>query len=191
MLLSQTSEYAIRVMACLAMHPPENVVPASALSNESGIPPHYLSKILRKLVSSKVLRASKGHGGGFTLAQAPERVRVIDIIEAVEPPVPERHCIFGWRICNSKNPCILHDRWSKVNDAFQDWIRSTTLAEIKRGASGSGWLVRTEQSRAEGMSLMKSPTKRAQRGPSSRSDRAKRRQHPSQSGRKAKKNPRR
>lgn len=149
MLLSQTAEYAIRAMSCLAVRADGEVVRAAEIGEEAQIPLHYLSKILRKLVASRLLTAAKGHGGGFAFARAPEKIRLIDIIEAVETPVPAKHCIFGWRICNSANPCILHHRWSTVNDAFQTWIRSTTIAEIKQDAIGNGWLVRTASARSD------------------------------------------
>ena len=143
MLISQTAEYAIRVMSCLAVRPDGEVARSAALSAETNIPAHYLSKVLRKLVAAKILSAAKGHGGGFALAKASNKIRIIDIIEAVEPPLPAKHCIFGWRICNSKEPCILHHRWSTVNEAFQTWVRTTTISEIRQDAIGAGWLVKS------------------------------------------------
>ena len=50
MLLPQTAEYALRAMAWLATIPQDEPVRARDLSQATGIPPHYLSKVLRRLV---------------------------------------------------------------------------------------------------------------------------------------------
>ncbi len=140
MILSQTSEYAIRAVSCIAIQGEKWPVAAKDLSKTLSIPGHCLSKVLRRLVTAKILNASKGHNGGFTLARPAAKIKILDILAAVEAEVPAKHCIFGWRICNSKDPCILHHRWSSVNEAFQTWARTTTLADIKNDAEASRWL---------------------------------------------------
>ncbi|MBN8550620.1 MAG: Rrf2 family transcriptional regulator [Deltaproteobacteria bacterium] len=140
MILSQTSEYVIRAVAFIAVQTDDKPVAAKELSKHTSIPAHYLSKVLRKLVTANILNATKGHNGGFVLARPAHKVKIIDILSAVESHVPAKHCIFGWRMCNSKDPCILHHRWSAVNDAFQTWARTTTLADIKNDAGTSRWL---------------------------------------------------
>ena len=140
MILSQTSEYAIRAASCIAIQGETAPVAAKDLSKTISIPAHYLSKVLRRLVKARILNASKGHNGGFTLARPAQKIRILDILAAVESAVPAKHCIFGWRMCNSKEPCILHHRWSSVNDAFQNWARTTTLADIRDDAVASRWL---------------------------------------------------
>ncbi len=130
----------MRVMACFAVLPQNTAARSAELSEQSGVPPHYLSKVLRKLVKAEILSATKGHGGGFMLARPPSKVRLIDIIEAVETKTPTKQCIFGWRVCDSRNPCVLHHRWSAVSEAFQEWIRKTTIEQIKHDATENGWL---------------------------------------------------
>lgn len=140
MILSQTSEYAIRAVSTIAVLGEKGPVKAKDLSKTISIPVHYLSKVLRRLVTAKILDATKGHNGGFVLARPPQKIKILDVLAAVESEVPAKHCIFGWRMCNSKDPCILHHRWSSVNDAFQSWACTTTLADIKEDAGASRWL---------------------------------------------------
>lgn len=150
MILSQTSEYAIRAMATIALAEQETPIRSKDLSSETGIPSHYLSKIMRKLVEAGLLSAERGHRGGFLLAKSPQRIRIVDIIEAVEASVPVKHCIFGWRACNANDPCILHHRWSAVNEAFQCWARDTSLFDVRKDASALGWMNRTLPGRRRG-----------------------------------------
>lgn len=125
----------------MAVHEESGPVRAKDMSASISIPPHYLSKVLRRLVEANILHATKGHNGGFVLARPAKQIKLIQILEAVEINVPPKHCIFGWRMCSSKEPCVLHHRWSSVNDAFQKWARTTTLADIKKDASKAQWIV--------------------------------------------------
>ena len=96
MLLSQTAEYALRAMTWLATQSPGVPVPARDLSAGTGIPIHYLSKILRRLVIGNVLVSQKGQGGGFALAREPAAIRFEDILAAVDAYPRSGHCAFGW-----------------------------------------------------------------------------------------------
>ncbi len=130
MLLSQTAEYALRAMARLTTASPEAPVRARDLSAATGIPPQYLSKILRRLVLAGLLESQKGRGGGFTLAYAPEEIRFVDILEAVDAyPAPGR-CAFGWGACNGDHPCPLHAAWTQMSETFHSWANNMTLAEV-------------------------------------------------------------
>jgi Rrf2 family protein len=131
LLLSQTAEYALRAMSWLATLPEGDAVPTSDLSSAADIPPHYLSKIMRRLVLHGLLKSQRGHGGGFSLAKPPEEIPFIDILAAVDAaPTPGR-CAFGWGECDASKPCPMHDVWSKMSDAFLDWASTTTLADIQ------------------------------------------------------------
>lgn len=126
----QTSEYALRAMARLAAQKRGEPLRAKDLSQDVGIPLPYLSKILRRLVTAGLLTSEKGHGGGFILAKAPSRIKFSDILVAVDHGVEPNRCVFGWGKCNSRNPCPLHDTWSQLNLSFNEWARTTSLADI-------------------------------------------------------------
>lgn len=129
MYFPQTSEYALRAMARIAMSRPGITVRAKDLAAETDIPVHYLSKILRKLVTAGILAASKGHGGGFVLSKPPAKIRFADILAAVDYG-SESPCVFGWGRCSERHPCPLHDTWSRLKTSFEAWAKRTTLADV-------------------------------------------------------------
>ena len=131
MLLSQTAEYALRAMAWLAFERPETPVRARDLSEGTGIPLHYLSKILRRLVLAGLLDSQKGQGGGFSLARAPEEIRFEDILMAVDAYPEQGRCAFGWGACSELEPCPLHSSWSRLSDAVHYWAAATTLETVR------------------------------------------------------------
>jgi len=131
MLVSQTSEYALRAMAWLASAPPGEPVRSRDLAAGSGIPLHYLSKILRRLVLADLLVSQKGKRGGFVLARPTEEIRFLDILAAVDAYPTQGRCAFGWGECDEDNPCTMHVTWSELNAKILGWAENTTLADVQ------------------------------------------------------------
>jgi Rrf2 family protein len=129
-LLTGTAEYALRALAALADCAPGESLRTVDLARRTGVPEAYLAKVLRRLVSHDILRATKGHGGGFALARSPDRICFVDVLEAVDSMPLENRCAFGRPRCSPADPCALHPVWSRLKEAFLDWARSTTLADV-------------------------------------------------------------
>ncbi|MBP9837978.1 MAG: Rrf2 family transcriptional regulator [Proteobacteria bacterium] len=137
MILSKTSEYAIRVATTLALLPQGSAVNSNKLSQLTKISPTYLSKILRQLVSAKILAAQKGLGGGFIFQKPLQEISLLSVIEAVDFSLDMDHCPFGWEKCNGASPCPLHKSYSKLKKDFSDWAEKTTLYSIAKQPNNS------------------------------------------------------
>ena len=131
MRFTQTAEYALRALTRMAIAESDAPHRAADLSLATGIPIHYLSKIMRRLVSAGLLESQKGHGGGFTFARDLSEIRFADVLEAVDYETEPSSCVFGWGECSLANPCPLHPFWSELKDDFAAWANAHTLAEAK------------------------------------------------------------
>lgn len=138
MIFSRTTEYAFRVMAYIASRDSSLPLRAKDLATEVNVPVSYTSKILSRMSSAGLLQGAKGHGGGFVLSRPINRIRFLDIFEAIEGKLEARRCVFGLKRCSNVSPCILHFRWSQLNEAFQKWARETSLADVKADADKLG-----------------------------------------------------
>ena len=128
---NRTAEYALRAMANLAHQRQDRPMPAKALSKATGIPQHYLSKIMKKLVEAGLVRSRKGHGGGFSLAKPKKEIPYLDILVASGYEAHPNRCVFGWGECNNEAPCPLHDSWVDLNEAFKEWAMKKTLIDVR------------------------------------------------------------
>lgn len=142
MQLPQTVVYSLRSMAYLAILPEGNSASASKLSEETGIPSAYLSKVMRKLVLAELVSSQKGHGGGFRLAKAAKEICFREIMTAMDYEIDEERCAFGWDQCNDEMPCPLHPAWSVMKEKFNNWAITTPLdtanqATLQRGSGHS------------------------------------------------------
>jgi Rrf2 family protein len=73
-------------MVYLARHEQGKLFPSHTIAQADGTPDRFLLKILKPLVSARMLRSVKGPHGGYKLARPPEDITLLDIIEAVDGP---------------------------------------------------------------------------------------------------------
>lgn len=134
MLLSQTSEYAVRAMYQLARLDAGTRIAAVDLSGAAAVPPSYLAKVMARLVKAGLVDGLKGHHGGFKLARPADAISLAEILDAIEPWAPlNRKCFYGWPECNASHPCPLHPTFAALRDSIHLWAASHRLSDLGKG----------------------------------------------------------
>ncbi len=130
-MISQTAEYALRAVVCLARDP-EARLTTPELAGLTGLPPSYLSKVLQALVRAGVIDSQRGSSGGFRLARLPGAVSLLEIVNAVDPM--ERHLkLHGEPVVHSEL-LALDRRLDAVLESLSHELDRTTLADLLRAA---------------------------------------------------------
>ena len=132
MLYSRSAEYAICAIAHLAALPPGECALAKTLATDTGIPSHFLSKILQELARDGFLKSSKGPGGGFRLGQPADEISMLRIVEAVDGPGRFDRCIGGGPECNDRVACGMHDSWKALRSRIIDYLGGTSAADLAK-----------------------------------------------------------
>jgi Rrf2 family protein len=57
------------------------------IAQARGIPERFLLKVLKPLVSARVLQSIKGPNGGYRLAKGPNEISLLEVLEAVDGPI--------------------------------------------------------------------------------------------------------
>lgn len=86
MKLSRTVSYAVQAVLRLAEAESAGAVPCSKLAAEGNLPERFLLQILRHLVTHGILQSERGVKGGYMLVRAPDKISLLDIVEAIEGP---------------------------------------------------------------------------------------------------------
>ncbi len=132
MQLNNTAQYALRAVAYISTQDRAKLISSQELFEATDVPMAYLSKILRQLVTAKILIARKGSKGGFRLAIKPAEIRYIDVLKAIGAQIDTRECAFGWKSCNSQNPCLLHDAWKSYREKTERWAKNRRFSSSKK-----------------------------------------------------------
>lgn len=132
MIFSRSAEYAIRGMVELASLPPGQSALVKQIAADTGVPEHYLAKILQDLARDGFLRSTKGPRGGFRLALPPSEIPILKIVEAVDGSGKYHRCIAGHEECDDRVPCPMHNSWMPVQAHVVEWMTGTSIADLAK-----------------------------------------------------------
>ena len=127
-MFSQTVEYALRAVVCLAQQAPKPCT-TDQISEVTKVPKAYLSKVLQNLGRSGIVTSQRGIGGGVALARPPEELTILEVVNSVEPIVRIQTCPLGLK-SHGHTLCPLHRRMDDVLAATESTFKNTTLAEL-------------------------------------------------------------
>jgi Rrf2 family iron-sulfur cluster assembly transcriptional regulator len=132
LIYSQSSKYAIRAFVNLAHQPEGHFAMVKNIAEEEQIPSHFLAKILQQIARKGLLKSSKGPTGGFCLKVSPSKLKLIDIVDAVDGMSNFTACAGGLPECNSAQACSLCERWKPVQSRIMVFLGKTTIADLVR-----------------------------------------------------------
>ncbi len=66
------------------------------------------------------------------LAKPAVEISALAVVQAVEGPVQLVQCVGRDDACDRVEDCTAHGLWSRLNDAVQEVLASTTLADLCR-----------------------------------------------------------
>lgn len=107
-MLSQTTEYALRAMSCLA-YMPDELVSTAQLAEVTHVPMNYLAKVLQSLAKADLISGRRGVGGGYRLTRPSNEISMLDVINAIDPLQPISECPLKLENHSGKL-CPLHTR---------------------------------------------------------------------------------
>lgn len=160
-MISQTAEYALRAVVCLA-NCPEVSLTTPKIAKITKVPSSYLAKVLQSLGKAKIVKSQRGLHGGFKLAKPAERTTLLEVINAVDPIQPILECPLGLKSHGNKL-CLLH---KKLNDCIVStqkvFLEATVQETLLRSGKGNSLCETLTAKRAP--LLPSSPRKRGMRG---------------------------
>ena len=127
-MISQTAEYALRSVVCLAAYP-DTPLTTPQIAAVTRVPASYLSKVLQALGKAGIVRSQRGLHGGFVLAQAPDRLNLLQVINAVDPVRRIERCPLDLDE-HGTNLCPLHKRINQAQELIENAYKETTVAEL-------------------------------------------------------------
>ena len=127
-MFSQTLEYALRAVVCLAQQDPKplTTLHISALTH---VPSGYLSKVLQSLGKAQIVSACRGIGGGYKLSIPPGQLTILQVVDAIDPLKRIDCCPLRLQ-SHGSDLCPLHHRMDRVLQDAQETFAATTIADL-------------------------------------------------------------
>ena len=94
----------------------------------------YLESIVKSLVQAKILKGSRGKGGGYRLVKTPAECTLGSILRLTEGDLSPVSCIEEGNVnCGKAAECPTLPTWIRLNNLIQKFLDSVTLADLMGG----------------------------------------------------------
>ncbi len=127
--LSTKGRYAVRAMYEIARAYP-NGVTLEEISERQKISKVYLAQILNRLRQARLIRSSRGPGGGYVLRKTPEEITLYEILEILEGPVCIASCIDPSEGCDEVEECVAYPIWKKIANYIECMLKNVKLSDL-------------------------------------------------------------
>jgi Rrf2 family protein len=127
-MISQTAEYALRAVLCLA-DGRGVALTTQHIADAAHIPVGYLAKVMQALCRAGLVSSQRGINGGFALAVEPAQLTLMDVVRVVDPSHRIRTCPLGIA-SHGRTLCPLHRRLDAAAANAEQILRETNLSEL-------------------------------------------------------------
>ncbi len=128
-MISSRGRYALRVMAELAEHEADQVVPLKEIAAHQGLSQKYLEAIMTTLSKGGLVEGQHGKGGGYRLCRRAEDYSLGEILRLTEGSLAPVACLeAGNSPC--EHPCPTLPVWEKLERLVADYLDSVSLADL-------------------------------------------------------------
>ena len=132
MQLSNSSQYAIRVLSYMALHQDNALFNAKQLAEALHIPYKFLTKIMTEIVKSDLVVSVRGRDGGYKFNKPTSEIIVNEILEIFHDSIRDEQCVLGIGFCNGVCKCALHDQWMEPKRLMQKMFQESNLDQLAR-----------------------------------------------------------
>ncbi|SDW79016.1 RrF2 family transcriptional regulator [Aequorivita viscosa] len=129
-MFSKACEYGIRAVLFIAKESQNDKRPNIAqISKAVDSPVPFTAKICQELARAGVILSKKGPNGGFYL-EKDSKLKLIDIVAAIDGKGIFTGCCLGLQACSSLHPCPVHDQYEDIRGNLKRMCENTNVLDL-------------------------------------------------------------
>lgn len=128
--INRRTDYAVRVMLCLAKRPYGTRLSTQIIQDEMLTPRAFLQRIIADLSKVDLLCTYPGPNGGVQLARPATEVNLRHIWEAIEGPLLISECLEAPQDCPLNAGCPVRPRWGRLQTVIAQELESISLDQL-------------------------------------------------------------
>jgi Rrf2 family protein len=128
MKVSAKSQYGLRALTYIAKT--KRICSLKEIADREAISFDYLEKILSQLEKAKIIKSKLGTKGGYQLNKPADKIRMIDVINALDSHLISIQCLQSKNICPRNNKCQAQTLWKMLEKHLSQFLSKTTLKDL-------------------------------------------------------------
>ncbi len=134
MKLTTKGRYAVLALTEIALSERDRLVKISQISKAQNISSSYLEQILSNLKNKGFVESVRGPNGGYKLAIKAEKIKMAEVIEAIEGRMEPKGCHHKDGSCTGiSGKCLNHDLWDELGRQIELFLGHISLKDIVEG----------------------------------------------------------
>ena len=130
MRVSMRVDYGVRALVDLAERQGDGPVQSADIARRQNIPESYLDQLLVVLHRAGLITSRRGPHGGHTLVANPIEINLGAAVSVLDGSTAMLGCMDDPSECQLSHSCSQRELWQKVEEAVQNVLANTTLAEL-------------------------------------------------------------
>jgi len=127
--IGKLTDYATVILASMAADR-SRLQNAGSLAERTHIAAPTVSKLLKQLQRSGLVKSTRCTHGGYQLARAPEEISAAAILDALEGPLALTECSSGEGVCCIEHTCSVGRTWQRLNLVIHRSLSEISLAQL-------------------------------------------------------------
>lgn len=124
MKLSKKGRYAVTAIMDLVLKAPYGPVTLNSISVSQEISMSYMEQLFAKLRKSGLVKGTRGPGGGYRLARAPEQITIAEVLKAVDDSMESLNNE------ERKISDLSHMLWDELSKKVYKYLENITIQEL-------------------------------------------------------------
>lgn len=133
MRLTRAGEYAVRCVLYLSLSGKGVLAKRKDIAGTMEIPGQFLGKIAQQLSRAGIIDIVQGAGGGYRLIIPPEKLTLLEVVEAVIGEIVLNDCVANPDGCYRSPSCTVHLVWEKARKQLRETLRQARFADLIAG----------------------------------------------------------
>jgi Rrf2 family transcriptional regulator, iron-sulfur cluster assembly transcription factor len=131
MMFSKSFGYALRGILYIAVTGNgTKKVRVEDISKETGIPKHFLGKIMNKMVKASIVLSIKGPSGGFYISNKTLSIPLIQLYHLFDGTELFDGCVLRSKKCSEENTCPMHYKVENTKRNLELLLSKTTIGDL-------------------------------------------------------------
>ena len=128
--ISTRARYGLRALLELAKHNGKEPINLKDIAANQEISIKYLESIFKLLKDNKIIKSTRGPGGGYQLVDDPAELNIYNIFVALDGPLTTIDCVSDVEVCNRTENCRTRLFWEELQNHITGFLKSKTLQDI-------------------------------------------------------------
>ena len=130
MRFSTKTRYGTRAVLDIAMHGGNGPITLNDIAKRQDVSKKYIGHIVNQLMAAGILESVRGPHGGYLLARPAKKIRLGEIIRALDGSMAPVRCVEKPGFCGRSNRCATQEIWVTLKEKCDAVVDGITMADL-------------------------------------------------------------